>query len=172
MSKASLWVWSLLLGLIGAIGYGIVHDQITVRICPEYLTEWHPTIIASSDPTIVALAWGVFATWWFGLILGAGLALFATVGPWSPAPWPWIVRSVIGIFGIAALSATVAGLIVSLGGFEANQAFFGPIFPPEDSAKWKAMLVVATIHTTSYIAAASSAGVAGIILLALRWRQK
>ena len=162
----------MLLGLFGAIAYGVIHDQITVRICPEYLTEWHPPIIASTDPNTVALAWGVVATWWFGLILGAGLAFFTTVGSWPVAPWKWVVRSVTGIFGTAAFSATVAGLIVSLGGFQANQEFFGPIFPPEDTVKWKAILVVATIHTTSYIAAAVSAGIAGVAVLLLRSRLK
>lgn len=82
----------MLAGLAAAVVYGVVHDQITVRISPEYLMDWHPEIVPSQDPTVVALAWGVVATWWFGLILGAVLSAAATLGKRPPAPWRWIVR--------------------------------------------------------------------------------
>jgi len=62
------------LGVLAAIGYGIVHDQVTVRVCLEYFTIFHPRLISSTSPTLLALAWGVAATWWVGLPLGLGLA--------------------------------------------------------------------------------------------------
>ncbi|RYG23906.1 hypothetical protein EON82_12510 [bacterium] len=88
MRKLALSGKSLGLGVIGAVAYGIVLDQITIRISPPYLMDWHPEIIPSRDPTLVALAWGFVATWWFGLILGSVLALAATAGKRLFAPWP------------------------------------------------------------------------------------
>jgi hypothetical protein len=35
----------ILLSIASAVGYGIVHDQITARICIEYFTIGHPTFI-------------------------------------------------------------------------------------------------------------------------------
>jgi len=60
-----------------AVAYGIVHDQITVRICLEYFTVGHPPVFPTSDPTLLALGWGVIATWWVGLLLGILLACAA-----------------------------------------------------------------------------------------------
>src|SRR5205807_5904962 len=70
-----------LLCILAAICYGIVHDQVTARICVEYFTIGHPPIFGTDDPTLLGIGWGVVATWWVGLILGLGLAFAARVGP-------------------------------------------------------------------------------------------
>lgn len=46
--------------------YGIVHDQITARICVEYFTVFHPPVFATTSPTLLGFGWGVIATWWAG----------------------------------------------------------------------------------------------------------
>lgn len=63
-----------------AIAYGIAHDQVTVRIAPEYFTILHPKIIESESPTALAFAWGFAATWWMGAGLGALLAACCRAG--------------------------------------------------------------------------------------------
>lgn len=63
--------------------YGIVHDQVTARVCVEYFTVGHrPILGGTQDPTLLGLAWGVIATWWVGLPLGLLLALACRVGRW------------------------------------------------------------------------------------------
>jgi hypothetical protein len=57
--------------------YGILNDQITIRICTEYFTVFHPRIVDSDDITVIAMAWGIVATWWFGLAVGVILALIS-----------------------------------------------------------------------------------------------
>lgn len=57
--------------------YGILNDQITIRICAEYFTVFHPRIIDSDNITVIAMAWGIVATWWFGLSVGVILALIS-----------------------------------------------------------------------------------------------
>lgn len=66
---------------LAAIAYGILHDQVTAHLCVEYFTIGHPPIFATSSPFLLALGWGVIATWWVGLPLGIGLAIAARAGP-------------------------------------------------------------------------------------------
>ena len=79
----------ILLGLVSAVGYGLLHDQVTVRISLEYFTIGHPPLVPTEDPTLLALAWGVVATWWVGLPLGGLLASRGTI--WLQ---PWLARSI------------------------------------------------------------------------------
>jgi hypothetical protein len=60
--------------------YGVAHDQITARISIEYFTVGHQRLFAHDSPTLHGLAWGVIATWWVGIALGAALALCARAG--------------------------------------------------------------------------------------------
>jgi hypothetical protein len=57
-----------------AVAYGIVHDQVTLRISLEYFTVAHPPLFLHASPTLLGLVWGVLATWWFGGLLGLVLS--------------------------------------------------------------------------------------------------
>jgi hypothetical protein len=70
----------LLLAIGAAIAYGLVHDQVTIRVCPEYFTVAHAKIVESENLTVIALAWGFRATWWMGAALGLLLAVGARAG--------------------------------------------------------------------------------------------
>ncbi|MBV8223051.1 MAG: hypothetical protein JO293_06785, partial [Candidatus Eremiobacteraeota bacterium] len=76
MEGARIWV----LCIAAAVLYGELHDQITARVCVEYFTIGHPPLFPTDDPTLLGLGWGVVATWWVGLVLGAGLAVAARAG--------------------------------------------------------------------------------------------
>ena len=57
--------------VISSVIYGVLHDQITTRICLEYyMTGNHPRLLNTNSPTLHGLVWGVIATWWVGLGLG------------------------------------------------------------------------------------------------------
>ena len=62
----------VVLCIVSSVVYGIVHDQITARICVEYFTIGHPPVFETDDPTLLGLGWGVIATWWVGAGLGWG----------------------------------------------------------------------------------------------------
>ena len=68
------------LAVLASVSYGIVHDNVTARICIEYFTVFHPIIVPTDSPTLLALIWGVIATWWMGVGLGIPLAVFARWG--------------------------------------------------------------------------------------------
>lgn len=43
------------LSVLAAVVYGILHDQITARICVEYFTIGHARLIDSDSPTVLGL---------------------------------------------------------------------------------------------------------------------
>ena len=72
----------VLFSIGAAVFYGIVHDQITARVCLEYFTIGHPPLFSTDSPTLLALSWGVVATWWVGLPLGILLGAASRLGTW------------------------------------------------------------------------------------------
>ena len=93
-----------------AIAYGIVHDQITARICLEYFSVFHPTILPLKSPTLLALQWGVVATWWVGAVLGTGLAIAARGGPRKPLTARDLHRPIFVLLIFMAAVAVIAGI--------------------------------------------------------------
>ncbi len=67
----------VLMCVVAAVAYGIVHDQVTARVCVEYFTVGHPPIFGTNDPTLLGIGWGILATWWVGILLGVPLAIAA-----------------------------------------------------------------------------------------------
>ncbi len=69
------------LGALVAGGYGVLHDQITYTISPEYFTKLKSAQFAYANfgfPTRVFVAEiGFLATWWVGLFSGWFLARIA-----------------------------------------------------------------------------------------------
>ena len=63
------FVGIVLFSIAAAVFYGIAHDQVTVRVCLEYFTIGHPPVFKTTSPALLALGWGVLATWWVGLPL-------------------------------------------------------------------------------------------------------
>jgi hypothetical protein len=101
-------VW---LSIAAAVAYGIVHDQITARICIEYFTVFHPHTIDSDSPTMQGLVWGVKATWWVGAGLGIPLALVARLGSWPKKRARDLARPLLLLMAASAIVALCAGLI-------------------------------------------------------------
>ena len=69
------------LGVLTAVGYGIANDQLACRQCIHYFTvghtPFHRRLLATENPTVNGIVWGIHATWREGLIAGVGLALAA-----------------------------------------------------------------------------------------------
>jgi hypothetical protein len=95
-----------------AVLYGIGHDQVTARVCVEYFTVGHPSLLGLRDPTVLGIVWGIIATWWVGLALGLLLALVCRLGTRPTLTvrdvcWPILVV-MLGV-GVTSLIAGLAG---------------------------------------------------------------
>ncbi len=93
-----------------AIVYGIVHDQFTAHICVEYFSVFHPPVFPTQSPTLLALGWGVLATWWMGAFLGVLLALSAQVGSRPKIAASDLTRPIAKLLCVMGFLAAVSGL--------------------------------------------------------------
>ncbi len=94
------FIFIVLFSMIAAVFYVIIHDQITARICVEYFTIGHPPLFQTDSPTLLALGWGVVATWWVGLPLGVLLGGASRLGTWPRTGvrelfWPTVVLLIV-----------------------------------------------------------------------------
>lgn len=131
--------------------YGVIHDQLTYSISPEYFTRFkygqsgfEPAWFGGHRPTLVVI--GFLATWWVGLLIGiifnlSGLTLVAR--PMLVVTWR---RAVLLTFGITV----VAGVI----GY-----FYGRFVLPKTGVTWwlpdylqhpADFIAVGSIHHFSY----------------------
>jgi hypothetical protein len=107
--------------VVASVVYGILHDQITVRVCVEYFTMFHPPIFQTRSLTMLTIGWGVIATWWVGLPLRLLLSLAARSGPRPPLPASALIRPVGQLLLFMSTCTLLAGI---LGFFLASQGFF------------------------------------------------
>lgn len=97
--------WIGLATLVAAL-YGVVNDQVTVTLSPEYFSvfkraQFGPALdaagLAQSPVRAQAVLVGTLATWWFGCFLGAVLSLAGLAGGRRPLPSRDFLRAVVGI---------------------------------------------------------------------------
>lgn len=141
--------------MLASVVFGIVHDSFTVSVCKEYFTVHHPPVFKTENPVLLALAWGVYATWWVGAGLGIFLAVCSTVGA-RPVMTAWrLVRPVVSL--LAGLLA--AGLAVWLFVRFGLRLFFAEAMK---DAKENDILVMASalMHASSYMLG----GLGGLVL--------
>lgn len=146
--------WLSLAGALVAGGFGVIHDQITFTISPEYFTRMKFDQFRAADfgfPLRVFVAEiGFLASWWVGLIASWFLARIALKKFTRPG------RRVASAVGIILAVTTLCGIA----GYFAGPAFFS------DRPGWHESLEsmgvtditsfqrVAGIHLASYAGAA------------------
>ena len=154
--------------ILAAVGYGIVHDQVTARVCVEYFTIGHPPVFHTESPTLLGLGWGIIATWWVGVLLGIPLALSAQMGTRPRRDARSLVRPIGMLLAVMAVSATLAGFVgysLSLSGKIWLTEPLATLIPVERQALFLADLWT---HLASY-------GVGffgGLVVIALVWRSR
>lgn len=148
----------LLMAIAGALSagiFGVVHDQVTFTISPEYFTRMKFDQFRHADfgfpPRILVATIGFLATWWVGLI--ASWFLARRIVPSRPVGEAW---HLMGKSLARMLGGTVACAFLG--------AFVGP-WLLGDSGSWNeslgamgvsdkaAFTCVAGIHTGAYLGA-------------------
>lgn len=158
----------IVVSVLAAITYGIIHDQITVRICVEYFTIGHPRLIDSDSPTILGLFWGFAATWWVGLLLGIGLAIAARAGERPKLTWSLLIRPIVVLlfcmFGVAIAAGLIGYFTSDAGIFHLVERLASQI--PEE--KHVRFLTTGWAHSGSYLAGL----IGGVVLWLMTWRRR
>jgi hypothetical protein len=140
----------ILLCIVAAIVYGILHDQVTARVCVEYFTIGHPPVFHTDDPTLLAFGWGTIATWWMGLILSIPTVLVSRIGSWPKFDARHLLRPIgvlLIVMACASLLAGIAGYLLAKAGVIRSEEFLPWGVPP---AKHVTFLADAAAHLAAY----------------------
>ena len=105
------WYGIVLMCIFAAVLYGVIHDQVTARICVEYFTIAHPPMVKSESPTVLGFAWGAAATWWVGALLGVVLATCCEAGKWPRISPRDLMKPILILLATLAVLATTAGFL-------------------------------------------------------------
>ena len=158
----------IITSILAACLYGIIHDQVTARICVEYFTIGHPRLIDSDSPTVLGLFWGVVATWWVGLPMGIGLAIASRAGSRAKLTCSQLIRPIglllCGMFGVAILAGFIGYITSKTGVFSLRPPLSTRV--PDD--KHVAFLTVGWAHSGSYLAGM----IGGIVLCISTWKRR
>lgn len=145
-----------LLGALIAGGYGILHDQITYAISPEYFMRMKFVQFAYTRPAIggerlfVAVI-GFLATWWVGFIAGWLTARLALPKLGRERGGSRVRTGYILIFGGAFLGGLLGALV---GAWENPEKWFAYAIDYElDDAALPRFILVARIHLGGYAGA-------------------
>jgi hypothetical protein len=156
------------LSIAAAICYGILHDQVTARICVEYFTVFHPPVFPTDSPTLLGLGWGVIATWWLGAFLGVILAIAARAGSRSKVTARELVRPILRLLAVMALSAFLfgtTGYVLARRGVISPPLWIKGMLP---QYSYNAFMADWWAHNASYAAAA----LGGIVLCVMTYRKR
>jgi hypothetical protein len=158
----------VLFSVLAAIVYGVLHDQVTARVCVEYFTIGHPPLFPTTSPTLLALGWGVVATWWVGLPLGVLLAAAARLGS-RPRLTVTDLRRPVAILllgmGVCALLAGITGALLASAG---KVWLLEPLATQVPADRHVRFLADLWAHTASYAAGAFG----GLVLIGWTWRHR
>ncbi len=139
------------LSILMCVIYGVIHDQITARICVEYFTIGHKPILGGTDdPTLLGFAWGFLATWWVGAMLGVPLAFISQTGSLVKKSARDLIKPMLWLMAGTGILAAASGVTCYL--LTANNVIhlaggFQSAIPAE---KQDAFLIDLWIHTASY----------------------
>jgi len=164
----------LIIGLAPLIGgvYGILNDQLTYTISPEYYTKFKfyqfglIDLVNETNPRIGVSAVGFLATWWVGLPIGIILGLVGLIHKNTKRMFYISLRAVF----VTVVVAFITGLIgLAYGKFylantEVNW------WLPENLINTKNFIAVGSMHNFSYLGGLTGL-IAGVIY-SLRQRRK
>jgi hypothetical protein len=156
---------SLIIALAPLIGgiYGIVHDQITYSISPEYYTKFKfiqfgfvdfGTEAILPNPRLNVAGVGFLATWWMGLPIGTILGIVGLVHKNNNQMFTITMRAIM----VAVMIAFLTGII---------GLAYGKLYLAKAGVNWwlpgnlidkRNFIAVGSMHNFSYIG-----GIAGLI---------
>jgi hypothetical protein len=158
----------VLMCVAATVAYGIIHDQVTARVCVEYFTVGHPPLFTTEDPTLLGIGWGIVATWWVGLLLGIPLALVARAGGRPKRTVGSLIRPVACLMAVMSFCAFASGLAGWL--LAQNDLIFlvGPVARKLSADRHAPFLADLWAHWASYLVGL----IGGLVVMIRVWRSR
>jgi hypothetical protein len=151
-----------------AVTYGILHDQVTARVCVEYFTIGHPPIFDTESPALLGLGWGIIATWWVGALLGLPLALAARAGRHPRKGVRSLVRPIFNLLLVMGVCALIAGLVGFALATSGVVYLLEPLATDVPRPRHARFLADLWAHSASYFAGF----VGGLMVIVRVWRSR
>lgn len=152
MRKFGVFTSSIFIAILTAGIYGIIHDQITYSISPEYFTKFkykqfgfEPEWFGGHRQTVAAI--GFLATWWMGLFIGISLSLLSLIFP-DHKSMSAILSKAISIVLVVTVLTAMLGLMY--GRFYLTKTGVD-WWLPDDLIDRSAFITVGSIHNFSYL---------------------
>jgi hypothetical protein len=172
--KFLVFVLLVLVAVAFAGAYGVIHDQITYTVSPEYYTKFKfPQFALQESPLpdrVRAAIVGFLASWWMGLPIGILVGLMGFIHRGHRRMFEVSVRSYIFVVTFTLLVG-LAGL--AFGFFQTasiNRAAYAGWFIPPDVVHLRRFLCVGYMHNASYLGGALSIPLAWIFHAVVRIR--
>jgi hypothetical protein len=162
------WLSIVVLSVLCSVTYGVIHGQITARICVEYFTIGHRPILPTDDPTVLGFVWGVIATWWVGILLGVPLATVARTGSRPKLKARSLIGPLAALLACNALLAVLAGGAGYVAASNGWVRLIGPLSEAVPRERHVPFLADLWAHNASYL----GGFLGGIMLMVWVWRSR
>lgn len=170
--KKLLVFFLVLLAVIVSGLYGILHDQVSYTVSPEYFTKFKFRQFGIADMNLPdrarASIVGFLATWWMGIPIGL---LVGGTGFIHPGHWRMLGISLFA-FGVIIVITLLFGLCGLLYGYfemnTVNLANYQGWLIPNDVVDLRRFLCAGYMHNASYLGGTLSIFAACIFQIAVR----
>ena len=172
MKKFLVFVFLILLAVMVSGLYGMVHDQISYTVSPEYYTKFKFQQFGIADMNLPdrarASIVGFLASWWMGIPIGL---MVGGTGFIHPGHWRMLKISLLA-FALVIVITLLFGLGGLLYGWfqtkTINLADYHDWFIPKDVADLRHFLCVGYMHNVSYLGGTLSIFAACIFQVVVR----
>jgi hypothetical protein len=159
MRKFGVLTGTIFVSIILAGLYGILHDQVTYSISPEYFTKFkyqqfnfEPSMFGGHRQTVALI--GFLAAWWMGLFIGIVLGVLGLIFK----DYITMKKSVIKAIKIVFITAIVFAIIGFLWGKYHLTVKGVNWWLPDNLNDKDSFIIVGSIHNFSYLG-----GIAGLL---------
>ncbi len=150
MRKFGVFTSFIFIAILIAGVYGILHDQLTYSISPEYFTKFkyrqfgfEPEWFGGHRQTVAAI--GFLATWWMGLFIAIPLGLLSLIFPDHKTMATALSKSIGIVLLITVLTAAIGFMKFYLTKTGVDW------WLPDDLVDEAAFVTVGSIHNFSYL---------------------
>jgi hypothetical protein len=173
IKRFAIIIQAILISIVLASIYGVLHDQITYTICPEYFTKFkyqqfglEHDWFGGHRQTVAII--GCWATWWTGIYIGWGLGIAALIHRDPANMFAAIKKALYLVMSITIFTGFIGFLYGWLHLTKTGVSWW----LPEHLQDRNGFIIVGSIHNFSYLGGAIGllAGIIYIIWLRKRYK--
>lgn len=150
--KYGAFLSSIIIAVMAAALYGILNDEITYTISPEYFTKFKyiqfgvdPSLFGGARYAVAAI--GFMATWWMGLIIGTCFALYSLSLPNHKIMLTAVLKAILITFSVTIFFAVLGFVLGRL--YFANAAVNWWL--PPGLVNKNDFITVGSVHNFAYL---------------------